>query len=51
MIHAMREQVAATGGGYHKGMPNYQLSPDGVQNYDNPDVIAIREQLGDFEFG
>ena len=22
-----------------------------MQNYDNPDVISIREQLGDFEFG
>jgi hypothetical protein len=37
--------------GYHHGMPNVQMSPDGVQNYDNPDVIQIREQLGDFDFG
>lgn len=41
----------ARGDGFNHGMPNVQLSPDGVQNYDNPDVLNIREQLGDFEFG
>ncbi len=48
-IQRFRDQQ--TEAGYHKGMPNVQISPDGVQNYDNPDVISIREQLGDFEFG
>jgi hypothetical protein len=37
--------------GVHPGMGNYQMSPDGVQNFENPDVIAIREQLGDFDYG
>lgn len=31
-------------------MGHYQMSPDGAQNYDNPDVINIREQLGDFDY-
>ena len=32
---------------------NQGMLPDGtvIANYDNPDVIAIREQLGDFDYG
>jgi hypothetical protein len=36
----------------NEGM-NPAMLPDGtvIANYDNPDVISIREQLGDFDYG
>jgi hypothetical protein len=38
---------------YHQGFSYNQQNNNGelVYNYDNADVINIREQLGDFDFG
>jgi hypothetical protein len=39
---------------YHQGFSyNQNVNNNGelVYNYDNPDVINIRDQLGDFDFG
>ena len=50
-MRANNEGNYGNGGGFNgrQGMIPRQMQ-DGEQNYDNPDVINIREQLGDFDY-